>query len=167
MRTVPTPILDEDREAVRAMPVCVGWIVQVPPTNQPLVDFPGNPGGPVAARSIVAARPADGPEDPDHQPVLLVLEGGDPARPIIVGFVRDAFVSSSPLPAATVTADRERAARLDDKRLVFDAEEEIVLRCGKSSVTLRRDGRIVLKGTDIVSRASETNKIKGGTVAIN
>jgi hypothetical protein len=50
---------------------------------------------------------------------------------------------------------------------VFDAKDEIQLRCGKSSVTLRKDGKIEIKGTQIVSRASGVNRIKGASVAIN
>ncbi|MCC6418741.1 MAG: hypothetical protein IT429_10940, partial [Gemmataceae bacterium] len=49
----------------------------------------------------------------------------------------------------------------------FDAKEEIVLRCGKSSITLRKDGKVVVLGAEVVSRASGTNKIKGAAVRIN
>jgi hypothetical protein len=50
---------------------------------------------------------------------------------------------------------------------MFEATEEISITCGKSSITLRKDGRVVIKGTDLVSRAARTNKIRGAAVKIN
>ena len=56
---------------------------------------------------------------------------------------------------------------IDGKRVTFDAQEEIVLRCGKASIILSRDGKIVIKGTHLLSRSRGMNKIKGGAVHIN
>jgi len=72
----------------------------------------------------------------------------------------------------SVDDDEARAARpqtavMDGRRVVLDASDEIVLQCGRGSITLTADGRIVIKGVDVVSRALRTNKIKGGTVNIN
>jgi hypothetical protein len=144
---------------------CVGWIVQMPVDGRPLVDFPGNPGGPVEARHIVATPP-DGFTAAAAPNVLLAFESGDLGRPIILGFIGDSLVPAAER-VETIIREREWSVRLDRKSVVFDAEEEIVLRCGKSSVTLQKDGRIVLKGVEIVSRAVETNKIRGGNVIIN
>lgn len=58
-------------------------------------------------------------------------------------------------------------ALVDGQRVVLDASQEIVLRCGDASITLRRNGRIVLKGVHIETSASGTNRIKGGSVKIN
>ncbi len=55
----------------------------------------------------------------------------------------------------------------DGERVVLEGKKEIVLRCGKASITLTADGRIVLKGVELVSSASETNRIKGSRVKIN
>ena len=51
--------------------------------------------------------------------------------------------------------------------MIFQADEEIVLRCGLGSLTIRANGHIVVKGTKVVSRASEVNKIRGASVQIN
>jgi len=51
--------------------------------------------------------------------------------------------------------------------MVFNAEKEIELCCGKSSLIMKKDGRIVIKGIQLVSRASGVNKIKGAAVRIN
>lgn len=147
--------------------VLVGALVGVNEAGRPRVDFPGNTGGPVEARSIVTVPPPDFPAAGAPASVLLVFENGDWRRPIIVGFVRDTLFGPEPARAATIAADRPTTARIDGKQVVLEAQEEVVLRCGQSSVTLRRDGKIVLLGSNIVSRASEVNKIKGGNVAIN
>jgi hypothetical protein len=65
------------------------------------------------------------------------------------------------------TADVPREALVDGKRIVFDAQDEIVLRCGKASITLRRNGRIIIRGTRVETAAEGVNRIKGGTVEIN
>lgn len=51
--------------------------------------------------------------------------------------------------------------------LEITAEREIVLRCGKASITLTREGKIILRGTYISSRSSGVNRIKGGSVQLN
>jgi hypothetical protein len=56
---------------------------------------------------------------------------------------------------------------LDKRTIDLEAADEIRLTCGKSSLVLRSDGTVIMRGVRIVSRASESNKIKGSTVNIN
>ena len=58
-------------------------------------------------------------------------------------------------------------ARLDGRRVVLEGRDEIVLRCGSASITLTRDGKLVVKGAYVESRATGVNRIKGGAVKIN
>lgn len=58
-------------------------------------------------------------------------------------------------------------AVVDGKRVVIDAQDEVVIRCGKASITLRRNGRVVIRGTYVETRAEGVNRIKGGSVQIN
>src|SRR5579862_7257079 len=58
-------------------------------------------------------------------------------------------------------------ADVDGKRVRIVAQDEIVLQCGDASITLRRNGRIVIKGTYIETCSEGTNRIKGGQVRIN
>jgi len=55
----------------------------------------------------------------------------------------------------------------DRDRVEIEAGSELVLKCGCGSVTMRKDGKVLTRGTDIVSRASRRNRIKGGSVEIN
>ncbi len=140
---------------------CVGWIASVDENGQVFVDFSGNAQGQLAARTLVDIASHDIEADPCPA-VLLNFDRGDAGKPIIVGLVREARV----VPLAG-EGPRSFDGVLDGKRLLFSASQEIVLRCGQGSITLTADGRVVVKGTRLVSRASETNKIKGASVDIN
>lgn len=145
--------------------VRTGVLVGVTAEGCPLVDFPGNPSGPLTARVLLGALREWRPRGEGQQEVLLGFDGGDERLPIILGRVCETVADAAVPAKATPVAEFE--AHLDRRRVELHAEEEIVLRCGKSSVTLRRDGKVVVKGVEIVSRASRTNKIKGGSVNIN
>lgn len=51
--------------------------------------------------------------------------------------------------------------------LAFEAERQITLRCGKASIQLQSDGSVLIRGAYVLSRASGTNRIRGGNVQIN
>lgn len=76
--------------------------------------------------------------------------------------VRDNVVA---LPTAKESTDLDLV--LDGERITVDAKREIVLRCGKASITLTRSGKIILRGTHVVSRSSGANRVLGSTVRIN
>lgn len=139
---------------------CVaGEVVEIRPNGQAIIDFPGNAFGPCLARSVVRIRRSEIPRG-SSLPVLLAFEEQDERRPVILGVIADSLVDDE-------TPQTQIAVTLDSRRLDLSAQQEIVLRCGQGSITLSADGRIVLKGTNLTSRASETNKIKGASVAIN
>lgn len=52
-------------------------------------------------------------------------------------------------------------------QLVIEARSNLTLRCGEGSITIRDDGKILIKGKDLVSHAQRMNRIKGGSVSIN
>jgi len=60
-----------------------------------------------------------------------------------------------------------REARVDGRRVVVEGREEVTLRCGKASLTLRADGKVVLRGVNLVSQADQVHKIRGGKVQVN
>jgi hypothetical protein len=47
------------------------------------------------------------------------------------------------------------------------AKDEIVLECGEASITLRRNGRVIVKGTQVDSVSAGTNRIRGGQIRLN
>lgn len=52
-------------------------------------------------------------------------------------------------------------------RLVLEAKKGLVLRVGEGSIEIRADGKILIKGKDLVSHAKRMNRIKGGSVSLN
>jgi hypothetical protein len=42
-----------------------------------------------------------------------------------------------------------------------------VLQCGEAKLTLRKDGKIVLSGSNILSASRGPHRIKGATIALN
>jgi Domain of unknown function (DUF6484) len=110
----------------------------------------------LCARTIVELRATH-----VGRPVLLVFENADPSRPIIVGTVLgDQRFMLQPKPGSVeVDADGER--------LIVTAKEQLVLRCGSASITLTREGEVLVRGTLVSTHASGVNRITGGSVQIN
>lgn len=53
------------------------------------------------------------------------------------------------------------------KETVVRARGRLTLQCGAASITLSEDGKVLIKGVDVLSRATVSNRIKGGSVRIN
>jgi hypothetical protein len=148
--------------------VRVGKIVGVEESGRVFVDFPGNMQGPVPARFtnsiklkiLSQATSAD-------QEVLLVFENNDPELPIIIDTMYSLLDDISEPTAITIETEKPENIMMDGKRITFDAQEEIVLRCGKASITLTRAGKVLIRGAYLLSRSSGENRIKGGSVQIN
>ena len=55
----------------------------------------------------------------------------------------------------------------DGRRVTVEAADELVLRCGEASLTLRADGKVVVRGTHILSHSTGPHRLKGGSFSIN
>jgi hypothetical protein len=66
---------------------------------------------------------------------------------------------------------QEPSSRSDSEQvpdqLVIEGKKNLTLKCGEGSITIRADGKILIKGKDLVSHAQRMNRIKGGSVSIN
>lgn len=123
----------------------------------PLVVYPQQPGtAAIAARAILDLHG-------EHigQDVVLMFEGGDPMRPIVMGYVRGEKNWRLPQQPGQVEVDA------DGERLVVTAKEQVVLRCGKASITLTKAGKVLIQGAYVLSRSSGVNRIKGGSIQLN
>ena len=90
--------------------------------------------------------------------VLVWRPAEDAQRAVIFGRI------TAPVAAAVPTTDAR--AEIPDT-LVLEARESLTLRVGNGSITIRADGKILIKGKDLVSHAQRMNRIRGGAVAIN
>jgi hypothetical protein len=133
--------------------VAIGVLMGFGEQGEPLVVFAGNrEDAAVAARTTVALSASDVGHD-----MALLFEGGDPVRPLVIGRVLRT-VARTPPPVEVLR---------DGERLELMAEREIVLRCGKASITLTREGKVLIRGTYISSWSSGAHRIKGGSVHLN
>jgi hypothetical protein len=55
----------------------------------------------------------------------------------------------------------------DRRKLVLDADEELTIRCGEGSITIRKSGKVLVKGLEIVSHSKGANRIRGGSIQLN
>jgi hypothetical protein len=123
----------------------------------PLVCFPGQSGtAAIAARSFVDLH---GPHI--GRKVALMFENGDSLRPIVTGVLIEHDDCPFEPRAGQVEVDA------DGQRLVVNARAQLVLRCGKASITLTSAGKVLIKGAYVLSSSSGVNRIRGGSVQIN
>jgi len=124
----------------------------------PLVIFPGQAAADVAV-------PARSTQDVNGahigREVVLIFEGCDPRRPIILGCMGRA--DGWPLPNQAGHIELEA----DGERLIVGAKKHLVLRCGKASITLTSTGKVLIEGTYVSNRSSGVMRIKGGSVQLN
>jgi len=84
--------------------------------------------------------------------VCVSFDRNDIRRPIVLG---------------KIVSGLSEAASSRSEGVEIRNDREIVLRCGKASISLKADGTVAIRGTNVASRASQTNRIRGGNVQIN
>jgi hypothetical protein len=89
---------------------------------------------------------------------VLCWIDGDANAGVILGVLGGGQEATSRPSHAAVDAPDE---------LVIEAKHSLTLRVGDGSITIREDGKILIKGKDLVSHAQRMNRIKGGAVSIN
>ncbi len=118
----------------------------------PLVVFPSNPRDhAIPARSLCALTAEDAGRE-----VALLFEDGARDRPLIIGRIVE-------------PARQERAPQVihDGETTRITAQDRIELRVGKAAIVMEKDGHITIRGTHLVSHASGSNHIRGGSVNLN
>lgn len=102
--------------------------------------------------------------------VALGFVSGDPRALFVLGFMHQAEppptqyeedTASEKLVSKAVTVEK------DGETVTISADRQIVLKCGESSITLTRVGKVLLKEVYVSSRAKGVNRILGGSVLIN
>jgi Domain of unknown function (DUF6484) len=122
----------------------------------PLVTYRQQPGtAAIPARSTVALHASH-----IGKQAALMFEEGDPWRPIIVGCLQDENATALPVSGQV-------HVEADGRHLVVSATDRIVLRCGKASITLTKEGKVVIQGAYVSNQSSGVLRLKGGSVQIN
>lgn len=147
------------RGAGAAFPgVVVGELIGIVDDGMtPLVRYPGQPGSAaVRARTVVDLHGAH-----IGRSVVLAFEAGDAALPLVMGVVHPC----EGWPLADAPAQLE--IDTDGRRMIVDAKEQLVLRCGKASITLTKSGKVLIQGSYVSSRSTGVTRIRGGSVQLN
>ena len=126
------------------------------------VDYPDNPHGWLPARTTLPKEAFTDIAAGQTRQALLLFEDERSDRPIVIALLPAQELAPAPAPPA-----QDITATVDGQRVVLDGRDEIVLRCGEASITLRRNGRVVIRGAYVETRSRGVNRIKGGSVQIN
>jgi hypothetical protein len=142
----------------QALPeVVIGELIAITDDGcSPLILYPGQPGNAaLRARSVLDLHGAH-----IGKSVVLSFENGDAAKPIVMGVLRQAGDRPLETPGQVqIDADGER--------MIVSAKEQMVLQCGKASITLTNAGKVLIQGSYVSSRSSGINRLKGGSVQLN
>lgn len=142
--------------------VVIGMLSDPGENGRTTVYYPGIPGGePLTA---ISTENLVGQEQGTE--VALGFVNGNPAMPIILGLVHKTLEQEQSAAVETIE-ERSLDVRLDGETLTLSADKEIVLKCGKSSITLTRAGKVIVKGAYLSNHSTGVNRIKGGSVQIN
>jgi len=147
----------------------LGELLGFSPQGYPVIARPGHE-GPIEVPTTVALG-----RDDVGSVVLLTFVEGREDQPLVTGRLQPPLPPETPpppgpggdQPLAMLSADGPLQLEANGEVVTIEAERELVLRCGKASLRLRRDGFVELRGVDVVSRASRANWIRGGSVALN
>lgn len=132
--------------------VTMGTLVGLEEDGTILVQIKGGARAAHAARTTIPLESSNVGRE-----VTLLLENSE-SMPVITGLI---------LAKSEQRVNGTRTVKLDGERLLLTAEREIVLRCGEASITLTHDGKVVVKGANLVQSATGLNRIKGASVQIN
>ena len=150
-------VAEEQRAAARITGVVIGTVVRIGKRG-PVVRYRGcpSPDG-LVARAAAAVTEAD-----VGRRAALMFEGGDPACPLLTGLMHydeDQAVEHPAMGGMSITED--------DQKIEITVGKAISLNVGKASLIITPAGKIVLRGKYLLSRASGTNRVQGGSVRIN
>ena len=142
--------------------VVIGYLSEAGEQGQVMVYFPGIP----KDEPLAAISTEDLSDKKPGDKVALGFVNGNPAQPIVLGLIQNPFEDHK-APEKVTDGSERLDVLLDGDKLTFRADREIVLQCGKSSITLTRAGKIILKGAYLSNHSTGVNRIKGGSVQIN
>jgi len=172
-------VTTEHSSAISPGEVVIGYIKKVDQSGV-YVDYPHNRSG----RHVLALATIPIEAKNIGREAALLFNGGDLSQPVIIGIIHcemmDVLENGSNtqksseewldqnLPSPSTEAEEKSLDIIvDGKEHCIEAKEQMTLKCGKASITLSKDGKILLRGSYISSRSSGTHRILGGSVQIN
>ena len=170
---------DVSHSAFQPGTIVIGRIIDMDEQGRPLVDYDDNPEN----KPLIALSTQSLTKLHISRQVALLFNEGDPVKPVIMGLIHnplEEMLENFELSLAPETQDEasttnksiDSLGALDDvsvdgQRVVIQAQQEIVLKCGEASITLTRAGKILIRGKYLLNRSSGVNRIMGGSVQVN
>ena len=170
----------ESNSSISPGEIVIGTLVSLNDQGQPLVDFPQN----ISPQAVIAISTLEITKANAGRQVALLFANGALERPVIMGMIHTPLQSIIenyvPSQFSDDVIEKDVIERdnveensdvddvlLDGNKLVFEAKEEIVLKCGESSITLTKSGKILIRGKYVLNRSTGVNRILGGSVQVN
>lgn len=168
-----------EKQSIAPGEIIIGTLVELNDLGEPCVDFPGN-----ISSSLLNAMSTIGMTN-EHigKQVALLFANGNILTPIIMGVIHNPLhemlenFDQSQTPISGSSANKTEVslnsnlnvddALIDGKKITFEAKEQIILKCGESSITLTKAGKILIRGKYLLNRSTGVNRIMGGSVQVN
>lgn len=142
--------------------VVIGVLRGFDSNSAPLVTFDrAADSDPLPALSTVKVSDSD-----IGRQVVLAFRDGDLSQPVILGLLCHGEQETG-ANASSIASLSGQQIVVDGETMRVDAKQRIELRCGKASIILTADGNVMIRGAYVLTRASGTNRIRGGNVQIN
>ncbi len=157
---------------ITAGEIIIGSLVSINDSGQALVDFSLNPSNsPIQAMSTAPIT-----QQQVNRQVALLFNQGDLRKPIIMGLIHSPLQAMldnfGEQPETEKVEELAGDVNIDDvkfegNKMIFEAQEEMVFKCGESSITLTKSGKVLIRGKYLLNRSSGVNRIMGGSVQVN
>ncbi|MDH5179483.1 MAG: hypothetical protein OEZ39_05520 [Gammaproteobacteria bacterium] len=99
---------------------------------------------------------------------VLYLPAGEKDAPgCVMGLIEPYKTSRKALEEKLSAQSPCSVTALEDEVVRIKADKGLVIECGKGSIIITADGKLQIKGTDLLSRSRGINRIKGAGVNIN
>ena len=140
--------------------IVIGTLAGFNDAMMPLVAYGDNPA--TAAQTLADLREHD-----IGKRIALQFERGDVQRPIVMGVLKDPADIETAIAELPSLGAMPMQAIADGKIIELVALEQLTMRCGKSSITLDKNGHVEIRGIQILTRATGQNRIKGSSISLN
>ena len=159
--------------------IIIGTIHGIDHNGQALVNFPVN----ICDNPIPAVSTISITHQLTGKQVALLFADGNINNPVIMGVIHNPLnemlenFALSPDTVKDNSTEHQQPHQnnsftqddiaIDGKRIVIEGKQEIVFKCGESSITLTKSGKILIRGKYLLNRSTGVNRIMGGSVQVN
>lgn len=170
--------LSSNNELTSQSSLLIGKVVSINDHGNPMIAYDEiTQALPIEALTTVPLNDASIGKD-----VAVSFAQNQGGTPIVMGVIRrildevisqqvDALVSSEAVQDEAHNSLNAGVTKpeiiVDGNKLELSAADEITLRCGKSSITLNKNGKILIKGEHMLNRITGSYKVKSGSIQLN